>query len=558
MATLRGVRVSEPDGLRMMNRMKVGLVGGLAAVGLPGPLAAQGVIQTFSGMADSTGAAVGFAGDLDSDGFDDLLVGAPGDDTSAVDAGAVRARAGFDATTLFVIFGQGAGSALGSAIATIGDVDADGSLDFAVGAPGGSGRVFVVSSATGSILRDVTGTPGSAFGAALASAGDVDLDGKSDFLVGGPGVAGSVGAAYLFLAATSSAATTYLGGPPGGVFGYSLASPGDVDGDGTSDVAIGAPLDGQGVVRVYSGASTNVIRTFVGTCPDCLTDPNIRALFGQSIAAIGDIDQDGFADLAVGSVVDGLLSESWSSSAILFSGNTSAELLRLDGGGPELTGFVAQLGAIRIGDRVGDLDGDGRPDLPVTSSGVLRWGGSKIARAYSLPSGNPIFFASSAVAGFGESCSAAGDVNGDAIADVFVGSPGESRALALSSECHGSTPYGAGCSGSLPSVPSMSLSGCFVPGGSAALRLHDAAGATTLLAFVGGSAASVPLPGSCALLVAPPFAAFSLAIPPSGSLIQPLEIPIAAGLTSFHLQGFVVGGTVSTFAATRGIAVMIQ
>jgi hypothetical protein len=514
---------------------------------------AQGIIHTISGNNDDIGSSVAAAGDLNADGFDDVLVGAPKDDAGAVDAGSVRAVSGFDAQTLLVVNGIAAGSYFGSSLRTIGDVNADGFIDWVAGGPGGSGYAHVVSSATGAVLYAIVGSVGENFGFSVAGVGDVDGNGISDIVVGAPAASGNFGAAYAYLLPASAPSKSYFGVGAGGMFGFAVAGPGDVDGDGTPDIAVGAPKDGQGLVKVFRGVTSSTALTLAGTCPDCITDPGIKALFGQSLAATGDLNHDGYADIAVGTIIDGSASEAWDSAGQVFSGSTGLKLFQVHAGGPEWSGFSSQLGAVRVGDAVGDLDGDGQSDLLVSSAGVLMAGGSNVVRAYSVPSLALIMSTNKAAGG---SCSGAGDVNGDGYADIIAGSPG--KAFVLSTECHSSSPYGAGCQGHLSKAPSLSLAGCFVPGGTLTLRLDKASGTTNLVLLLGGHPASIPLIGDCVLLVAPPFASLVLPVPPSGVFSQMIKLPITATLTSFYIQGFVTGGVLQSYAATGGIDVKIN
>lgn len=128
------------------------------------------------------------------------------------------------------------------------DVNGDGYADLSVGEPG-SNKVFVYhGSAAGlSTTPNSTITGSGSFGSNVASAGDINGDGFSDLIVGAPSTTASTGAAYVYLGspsglgATPSAATSFYPTSSGDLFGTAVIGCGDVDGDGYGDVAIGAP-----------------------------------------------------------------------------------------------------------------------------------------------------------------------------------------------------------------------------------------------------------------------------------------------------------------------------
>jgi hypothetical protein len=231
------------------------------------------VIRRLHGLAQWHwfGAAVAGVGDLDRDGVPDVAVGAPvaGTGSSALH-GYVQVFSGASGTVLHTFTGQD-GDRLGYAVAPAGDLDGDGVPDVLVGAPQrdqqrspvGNGFVVVYSGATGAELRRVAGrTSAEGFGYAVAGVGDVDGDRVPDLLVGAPwarvGLTAEAGEARVHSGATGNVLLVLAGAQAHDFFGTSVARAGDVDGDGLTDVLVGAPqalpdpLYGPGYAQVLS------------------------------------------------------------------------------------------------------------------------------------------------------------------------------------------------------------------------------------------------------------------------------------------------------------------
>ena len=331
-----------------------------------------GVLQTIHGAGTGFGTALAAPGDLTGDGLPDLVVGSPG--SGLVQFIDLASGEVFDEVTggALVLIG------LGTSLAVLPDLDGDGVAELAAGAPGGlspdsHGTVLLISGAT----RDMLGAlrspklvlPGpDHFGYALARAGDHDGDGLDDLLVGQPGlfVFGGPGSVYVYgsggLLAPGAVQPlrTYAGAVAD--FGKAVASPGDVDGDGTPDVLIGAPMGleqptNEGQAVLLSGADGSTIHVLDPSCP--------TYAFGTGVAAPGDLDLDGVPDLLVGGPGVFLFTEL--GRAQVYSGATGDTLYEFTGASSLLGGFgqmVADLGDL-TGDGVHEFAIAGSPDEPL-------------------------------------------------------------------------------------------------------------------------------------------------------------------------------------------------
>jgi predicted outer membrane repeat protein len=212
---------------------------------------------------------VGTAGDVNGDGYADLVVGAPGYDSAAgrvyvYYGGGAGLTAGLAAWTTS---GENGGDGFGSSVGTAGDVNGDGYTDLVVGAPGHSsdtGKVYVYHSSVYGLnvpSSELTGeNAGDYFGSSVGTAGDVNGDGFSDLVVGAPGHSSDRGKAYVYHGSltrlTGSAAWSVVGGSGGDNFGQAVGTAGDaIGGDGYADLVVGAPghSSDKGKAYVYRG-----------------------------------------------------------------------------------------------------------------------------------------------------------------------------------------------------------------------------------------------------------------------------------------------------------------
>ncbi len=389
----------------------------------------------FDGRASAQmlGFSVASAGDLDGDGVDDLIVGAPNAHPKGRRlAGAVLVYSGATGAVIRRFAGQRAGDEIGWAVAGAGDLDGDGVPDLIVGAVGAhprhlraAGSVFIFSGATGAQLFRFDGSaPLDDMGNSIANGGDVDRDGVPDLVLGARGAdpqgrtdAGSV---FVFSGATGAQILRLDGLVAGEKLGFSVANSGDVDGDGVPDLIVGAPLADPGGLRsagsafLFSGATGNLIFRFDGE--------EIEDQLGNSVAGAGDVDGDGTPDLIIGAAAADFYGFQDSGSAYVFSGATGAQIFRFDGRAErDKLGLSVAGGA--------DMDGDGCPDLIVGAATIDSNGDSSYAGSvlvFSGATGDLIFRINGPARGddFGSFVAGAGDLDGDGRPDLFVGARG--------------------------------------------------------------------------------------------------------------------------------------
>lgn len=361
----------------------------------------------FSHEGGATDSHYGFriskAGDLDGDGHPDILVGSPMNTVGGVvGVGKVYVYSGADGRVLHEFEGDPAQDfSFGWPVGAAGDVDGDGAPDIMAATRDG---VVVLSGRTGARLLRLAS--GRATEATLAALGDTDGDGHDDMLVT------TVGEALVFSGRDGSVMR--------GLGQWLEANAaGDVDRDGVVDIVVGDYRFGStGRVFVHSGRDNALLHTI--PAPAGVTD------FGRYVAAAGDIDADGHADVIVGDA-------SSSGRAFVFSGRNGGLLRQIAGGAAPLAHEPK---------RAGDIDGDGFDDVLMT----LHWG--RVVVVSGRTGATIADFNKTPGRIFGLSTDGVGDINRDGFDDVLVGDYNggpfftgsahvlSGRALALTTNAH--------------------------------------------------------------------------------------------------------------------------
>ena len=481
----------------------------------------NGFILTGIDADDESGFSVSSAGDVNGDGYDDLIIGAYGADpngdsqagetyiiyggASAPGTGGVLDLSALDGTNGFILTGIDRNDQSGRSVSSAGDVNGDGYDDLIIGAPGAApngdsqaGETYLVygganapgtdgvldlsdlDGSNGFILNGIDGRDFS--GGSVSSAGDVNGDGYDDLIIGAnradPNGRNS-GETYIVYGGASAPGTDgvldlsrlamdgngfILNGIDGRDYsGFSVSSAGDVNGDGYDDLIIGANRadpngDSQAgeTYLVYGGASAPGtggrfnLSTLNGSNGFILTGIDADDRSGWSVSSAGDVNGDGYDDLIIGAYGADPNGDSSAGETYLVYGGVSApgtdgvlDLSALDGtNGFTLTGIDAVDLSGRSVSSAGDVNGDGYDDLIIgawaadpngSSSGetYVIYGGASapgtggVLDLSALDVTNGFTLTGIDAGDFsGISVSAAGDVNGDGYDDLIIGAYG--------------------------------------------------------------------------------------------------------------------------------------
>ncbi|MEI4234456.1 hypothetical protein V8324_16405, partial [Roseovarius sp. D22-M7] len=378
------------------------------------------------GYAEGNGVAVSGAGDINADGFDDLIIGAPNADPagtrnagesyvvfgSDIRLGASLSLADLDGENGFLINGIGENDESGRSVAGAGDINGDGIDDLIIAAPG-AGESYVVFGSDTQVgaafaLADLDGTNGfrleglEAHQLALpvADAGDINGDGIRDIIIGAPGAnpgdRSGAGESYVVFGSNNlfeaSIDVSELNGTngfrlsgidPGDRSGTSVSGGGDINGDGLDDLIIGAPDAGDSTFTESERGESYVIFGSTQAYGPSLDLADLDGIdgfrldgvarednSGSSVAGAGDVNDDGIDDLMIGAQK---LSNEIASYVVFGSANgfdASYNLTNLDGtNGFRIDGrndADGQNGLSVAG--AGDINDDGFDDLLIGAS----------------------------------------------------------------------------------------------------------------------------------------------------------------------------------------------
>ena len=371
------------------------------------------------------GNSVSSAGDVNCDGFSDVIVGANGYSSNTGRAYIYFGGASMNNTADLTMTGETVNNNFGVSVSSAGDMNGDGYSEMIIGAPGyssGTGRVYLYDYfMKNEITPDLSMTTSEGeyryLGRSVSSAGDVNGDGYSDVIVGSPGYSSNEGIAYIFYGGVSmnnDADVFILGESSDNYFGNSVSSAGDVNGDGYSDVIVGALeySSGRGRAYIYFGGAT-----MNNTADVIITGEAIANLFGNSVSSAGDVNGDGYSDVIIGAYRYSVLLNG--RAYIYFGGSVMDNVADL-----KMTGNSGGDGFGYSVSTAGDVNGDGYSDVIVGAYGYS----SETGRAYLFYGGVTMDTLSdltmtgeAAGNNFGYSVSSAGDVNGDGYSDVMAG-----------------------------------------------------------------------------------------------------------------------------------------
>jgi len=419
---------------------------------------------------DEFGSVVVSLGDINSDGYDDVAISEPKNDDNGSASGKVYVYFGSDSLSSslsptdadVVLLGESSGDKAGYSVASAGDVDGDGYADLLVGAPynnaGGKADAGSAYLVYGSVMRSASSIDLSSssvqfegsvasdnLGISVAGGRDVNGDGCSDILIGAynyddsANLHYSAGKAYLFYGrgsscyssstlsgtiASTSADASFVGANAYDYLGYSVAM-GDMNADGNAEIILGAYGYGtyEGMVYIFKGSDTEMSGEYeVSDADASFTTSSANSYISKTLTYVGDTDGDEYGDILVSSYT-----------------TTSTGSVHIVRGSSTLTGSLSAavtLSGEATNDNfgyststIGDLDNDGSQEIII---GAYKYDDSDLdmGKVYILsPDTDTVTTADAMATLIGEteedyvgvSVSGGGDINGDGVEDFIVG-----------------------------------------------------------------------------------------------------------------------------------------
>lgn len=392
-------------------------VGAALALGSSASAQALSWTQSGSGVNSNYAQSVAIAGDVDGDGFDDVIEGDPDASPLVFLDGEAKVYSGADGAVIYTYAG-GVLDGLGVDVDGAGDVDQDGFADFVITSVEQAPVVY--SGVDGSPLFAMTAV-GSLTCESVAGAGDVDLDGYPDVIVGSSAGAAGNGRAWVFSGAYIAVGTppqilyVFDGAAAGSGSLIAVDGAGDVNGDGHADLIVGqyaesgmvGPMPYCGIARVYSGADGTMIQVhrYFGACSG----------FGFSVAGAGDLDGDGFGEVIVGAPFEDT-NGSNAGLARVFAGSNGALLYSYTGndGGDQFGRSV---------DGTGDVNGDHFRDFLIGSPVDETAGGGGAVWMYSGRTGALMSVLGEQGGTYGIALAGGADFDGDDFSDFAISAP---------------------------------------------------------------------------------------------------------------------------------------
>ena len=372
---------------------------------------------------DQFGWSVSGAGDVNDDGYDDVIIGGPGYSSETGRAFIYYGGDPMDNTVDVTFYGQSGDDYFGYSVSGAGNVNNDDYDDVIVGAPGrnsAKGQVYVffggdpMDNTADVLLYGQDGDDN--FGKSVSGAGNANNDAFDDVIVGAPGRDSDKGQVYVFFGGdpmNNGADVLLYGGSAGDMFGWSVSDAGNVNGDDYDDIIVGAPKrNSVGWAYVYHGGNP-----MDNTYDQRLYGKSTNDDFGWSVSGAGDVDNNGLDDVIVGAPERD--SKGWA--YIFFGGNPMDDVddLKLYGqdDGDHFGWSVSGVGNVK-----GDKYDDVVVGAPGRNSGkgqaYLYFGGYDMDNT-----ADALMYGQNVGDAFGGSVSGAGDVNADGADDIVVGAP---------------------------------------------------------------------------------------------------------------------------------------